>query len=184
MPRIPRLKFSARRALSRWALAVAFVIALAGYFAAPHAPLKPAADRIEPRAAEPAVEAAARARQAYGELPLQFEANRGQTDASVKFLARGSGYNLFLTSDEAVLDLHRRVAAEADERAVLRMRLVGSNPSPTVEGQQPLEARSNYFSGGDSSGSPVSAETYARVSYAGVYDGVDAVYYGNQGRLE
>ena len=32
-----------------------------------------------------------RAVQAYGRLPLSFEPNRGQTDARVKFLARGQG---------------------------------------------------------------------------------------------
>src|SRR5439155_18644506 len=41
----------------------------------------------------------------YGELPLSFEANHGQTDSRVKLLARGSGYTLFLTGDEAVLSL-------------------------------------------------------------------------------
>src|SRR5438093_11907785 len=39
----------------------------------------------------------------YGKLPLSFEANRGQTDASVKYLARGGGYNIFLTGAEAAL---------------------------------------------------------------------------------
>jgi photosystem II stability/assembly factor-like uncharacterized protein len=39
----------------------------------------------------------------YGNLPLSFEANRGQTDASVNFVARGPGYNIFLTPGEAVL---------------------------------------------------------------------------------
>jgi hypothetical protein len=38
-------------------------------------------------------------------LPLNFEANHGQTDSQVKFLARGNGYNLFLTATEAVLRL-------------------------------------------------------------------------------
>src|SRR5438876_1365408 len=47
----------------------------------------------------------ARVREAYGKLPLTFEANRGQTDSRVKFLSRGSGYTLFLTSTEAVLRL-------------------------------------------------------------------------------
>ena len=42
---------------------------------------------------------------AYGRLPLRFEANQGQTDARVRFLARGSGYTIFLTADEAVLSL-------------------------------------------------------------------------------
>src|SRR5437660_4474733 len=43
--------------------------------------------------------------ESYGRLPLSFEANLGQTDSSVKFLSRGSGYTLFLRGDEAVLAL-------------------------------------------------------------------------------
>src|SRR5438132_1289734 len=43
--------------------------------------------------------------QAYGALPLSFEANRGQSDPQVDFVARGSGYTLFLTSTEAVFSL-------------------------------------------------------------------------------
>jgi hypothetical protein len=42
----------------------------------------------------------------YGNLPISFEANRGQTNSSVKFLARGSGYGLCLTGQEAVFALH------------------------------------------------------------------------------
>jgi hypothetical protein len=41
----------------------------------------------------------------YGRLPLRFEANQGQTVPQVKFLSRGRGYSLFLTSTEAVLTL-------------------------------------------------------------------------------
>jgi Beta-propeller repeat len=44
----------------------------------------------------------------YGRLPLSFEANQGQTDATVKFLSRGAGYTLFLTGDEAVLALKKQ----------------------------------------------------------------------------
>ena len=39
-------------------------------------------------------------------LPLSFEANQGQAIDKVKFLTHGQGYGLFLTSDEAVLELH------------------------------------------------------------------------------
>ncbi|MGH9282241.1 MAG: hypothetical protein ACRD0S_04835, partial [Acidimicrobiales bacterium] len=48
------------------------------------------------------------ARTAYGNLPLSFQANKGQTDPSVKFLAQGANSTLFLTADEAVLSLTRR----------------------------------------------------------------------------
>lgn len=43
----------------------------------------------------------------YGKLPLSFEANRGQSEAQVKFLSHGGGYSLLLTSTEAVLVLRK-----------------------------------------------------------------------------
>src|SRR5690348_12295724 len=42
-------------------------------------------------------------RAAFGRLPLSFEQNQGQSDGRVKFLARGNGYGLYLTSGEAAL---------------------------------------------------------------------------------
>ncbi|HEY2989914.1 MAG TPA: hypothetical protein VGL11_19500, partial [Candidatus Binatia bacterium] len=44
----------------------------------------------------------------YGRLPLSFEANRGQSHEQVKFLSRGRGYTLFLTSTEAVMVLTKQ----------------------------------------------------------------------------
>jgi hypothetical protein len=43
----------------------------------------------------------------YGKLPLSFELNQGQSDQRVRYLARGSGYTLFLTGDSAVLALRK-----------------------------------------------------------------------------
>ena len=43
--------------------------------------------------------------QALKRQPLLFEQNLGQTDPDVLFLARGRGYQLFLTASEAVLSL-------------------------------------------------------------------------------
>ena len=52
-----------------------------------------------PASSTAAVEAVTRARveKAYGQLPMAFEANAGQTNAAVDFLARGQGYTVFLT---------------------------------------------------------------------------------------
>jgi len=60
---------------------------------------------------EKAVEA--RAVELYGKLPLSFEANQGQTHEEVKFLSRGKGYTLFLTSTEAVMVLRKPRAADS-----------------------------------------------------------------------
>src|ERR1700677_1310426 len=69
----------------------------------------------------------------YGKLPLSFEANRGQTDSSVQFLAHGQGYTLFLRKGEAVLALQGAdnsgkalPAGQGPQTSVLRMTIVGS----------------------------------------------------------
>jgi hypothetical protein len=50
-------------------------------------------------------------------LPLQFEANQGQADQAGKFLSHGSGYNVLLTADEAVLVLAKpELDAKRDAR--------------------------------------------------------------------
>src|ERR1700722_14419109 len=48
---------------------------------------------------------------AYGDLPLSFEATRGQADSPVKYLTRGRGYTLFLTPKETVLALRHALPA-------------------------------------------------------------------------
>ncbi len=42
-----------------------------------------------------------------GLLPLRFEANLGQADSQIQYTARGPGYSLNLTGDEAVVTLQR-----------------------------------------------------------------------------
>ena len=69
--------------------------------AKPAGPLRP---QIKPTGVLPAA-SKPRLVEAYGKLPLSFEANQGQTAGQVKFLLRGRGYTLFLTADEAVLAL-------------------------------------------------------------------------------
>ena len=132
-----------------------------------------------------------RVAQAYGGLPLSFEPNRGQTDARVKFLAHGRGYRLFLTPREAVLDLdaasQTRVADGAQKPArgaMLRMRLVGANPQPSVVGTGQLPGRVNYLLGDDARHWRVGIPTFSKVRYRGVYPGIDLAYYGRQARLE
>jgi hypothetical protein len=125
-------------------------------------------------------------------LPLFFEPNQGQTAPQVKFLARGSGYGLFLTADEAVLQLQRavanpRTATAAPERpasSVIRMKLAGANSAARVSGAEPLPGKSNYFIGNNPAKWRRNIPQFARVQYKSVYPGVDLVYYGDQGQLE
>ncbi len=78
----------------------------------------------------------------YGNLPLSFEANQGQTDGQVKFLSRGKGYGLFLTGSEAVLTLSpgkqkakgkEQKAKVEDSFALLRPSF--ASPAPSLPAQ-------------------------------------------------
>lgn len=118
-------------------------------------------------------------------LPLVFEANRGQTDPQVRYLARGAGYGLFLTANEAVLALHSRKRTQAGHgTSVIRMKLVQATPTPEVTGADLLPGKSNYFIGNDESKWRNNVPLFARVRYGQVYSGIDLVYYGRQGQLE
>ena len=78
-----------------------------------------------------------------GPLPLSFEPNVGQADASVKYLARGRGYGLFLTPNETVFVLvptersadgrrpHPRTSSTPPP-SLVRMRLVGADPQAAI----------------------------------------------------
>lgn len=137
----------------------------------------------------------------YGQLPLGFEANQGQTDGQVQFLAHGQGYTLFLTAREAVFafrppaahrqrhrSLKPRPGAGQDPpetaRAVVRMQLLGANLAPQVVGLDEQPVKINYFRGNDPQQWPTNVPTYAKVHYTAVYPGVDLVYYGQAGHLE
>jgi hypothetical protein len=117
-------------------------------------------------------------------LPLFFEPNQGQTAPPVKFLAHGAGYSLFLTADQAVLDLQRSVKGKPSSGSVIRMQLEGASSSAKVSGASPLPGKSSYFIGNDPSKWHRDIPQFARVEYQAVYPGVDLVYYGNQGQLE
>jgi hypothetical protein len=117
-------------------------------------------------------------------IPLHFEANDGQTDAAVRFLARGRGYRIFLTSTEAVLALAPTPAAGSSSPAVVRMGLLGANSAPEIVAEAPLPGKVNYFVGRDLARWRTNIPTFARVRYRGVYPGIDLVFYGNQGTLE
>src|SRR5882762_8477442 len=47
--------------------------------------------------------------EAYGKLPLSFVENQGQTAREVRYVSHGSGYELFLTPQEADLALRSPV---------------------------------------------------------------------------
>jgi len=138
-------------------------------------------------------------------LPLTFEPNVGQSSESVKFISRGSGYGLFLTSSEAVFVLRKNkstserpepvsddlrapnsslLSANSASTKVLRLRLLGANNHARLRGLDDLPGRLNYFIGNDPRKWRTDVRTYRKVIYEKIYPGIDLTYYGNQRQLE
>lgn len=137
---------------------------------------------------------------AYGRLELSFIPNKGQTDQRVKFVSHGPGYDLFLTDTEAVLTLrkpraltsenlkqpssHKDAGVQPQPATVLRLKMIGTEKDPRVSGVDELQGKVNYFVSNDPSAWQVNVPTYRKVNYAGIFPGVDLVYYGNRSQLE
>jgi hypothetical protein len=129
---------------------------------------------------------------AYGRLPLSFERNGGQTDPQVQYLARGAGYTLFLTAQEAVLALRAPAgagtsaadaapghavpgdtsqgaglpaAASDGAPTTLRLQLVGAQGAAPAVGETELPGKVNYLLGNDASQWRTDLPTYAQVRY-------------------
>jgi uncharacterized repeat protein (TIGR01451 family) len=105
---------------------------------------------------------------------LAFEANDGQADAAVKFLARSSGHELQLTSRSVILrSLKGSVGIE----------FAGANHS-NLEGTTPLPGHRNYLLGNDPKNWHTGIPTFQKVLYREVYPGIDLAFYGNQSEFE
>jgi len=123
-------------------------------------------------------------------LPLLFEPNVGQMNLSqsqsgIKFVARGSGYSLFLDSAGATLALRAQSGPGSILRSEsVRMKLAGANPSAHITGTDLLPGKSNYFLGSDPAKWRSDIPQFSRVSYENIYPGINLVFYGNQGQLE
>ena len=125
-------------------------------------------------------------------LPLRFEPNQGQgnlnpDDPRARFIARGSGYGLFLGAEGAVLTLESKDHAaqgSATNLDVLEMKLVGANPSGNLTASGRLPGTSNYFIGNNPAKWRTGVPQFAQVRYEDVYPGINLVFYGQQGQLE
>jgi hypothetical protein len=151
---------------------------------------------VLPTGTRPAATPSAGAGRAAGPaLAPRFEPNLGQADRQVRFLSRGQGYTMLMTGTGAVLKLRRpadpakgtpapqpsRPAADA----VVGLTFEGANPDPVVAGNGRLPGVSNYLLGSDPGGWITGVPNYSRVSYRGLYQGVDLDWYANRaGELE
>jgi hypothetical protein len=125
-------------------------------------------------------DATSRVRDAYAATLLRFEALGDHDGIDADFLARGSGYVVFLERDGATL----LMKATDRQRVSIAFRLMGASPLAAGRGRHMLPGVTNYLIGNDRRQWRTGLRSFAEVEYRDVYPGVDLVYYGNQRRLE
>ncbi|HEY0068935.1 MAG TPA: SBBP repeat-containing protein, partial [Chloroflexia bacterium] len=138
-----------------------------------------------------------RAKDTLGKLPTYFEANVGQEDPSVRYVANMSGAKVFFTGAEIVMAVKEPVRKEPGEdegqaqarRAkagsrVLRWSYVGANQSPVIEGTEATSAKINYLRGNDPSKWYRDVSTYKGIGYTGLYQGIRLQYEGLAGQMK
>src|ERR687898_1570624 len=81
-----------------------------------------------------------------GDLPLAFAPDAGQTDDSVRYVARGAGYSFFFTDEQAVLSL---VKADGQDVTGLALELgfVGASPDARLDARDPAAGTVSQLTG-------------------------------------
>lgn len=113
---------------------------------------------------------------AASNLPLTFEANRGQADRRAVFIAHERHYSV------AFAQSGMTIAFEGGKTLQLSFR--GAARNPVLTGIEPLAGTASYFIGSDSANWVTGIPTFERIRYESVYPGIDVVCYGGEQGLE
>ena len=107
----------------------------------------------------------------FGQLPLTFVENRGQSDSQVRFQVNGPGHAFFLTREEIALSL---------KDVGLSLRFVDASPVTPVGGHR-VPGTTNYIQGGRAyTGIP----GYGEVVYRELWPGIDMALRGDGTELK
>jgi len=117
-------------------------------------------------------------------LPLYFEANRGQSDSTAQFIARGGNSQFLISPDAAQIVLFKAAGPRIFSARTLRMQFVGAKDGAQISGEEALPGKINYLIGSEPAGWQTGVATFAKVRIGGIYPGVNLTYYGNHRQLE
>jgi hypothetical protein len=124
--------------------------------------------------------ASKKGRASVDELPIQFEPNYGQAEPTSRFVAHLPASELVLHSRE--FDLY--VGGGSSHYDAFAVRFVNASEKTRLTGSDLRASRTNYLLGRDPSRWHTHIPNFGRVTYAGLYPGIDAVFHGTGQRLE
>jgi RHS repeat-associated protein len=110
----------------------------------------------------------------FGQIPLPFELNQGQTDPSVVALSNGPGFGLWLKNDGSMT--FRLPKDSAGGTQVFTLQPVGAATQPAIVPGTQLISRSNYFIGAQNGSGWISdVAQYSSLTDQNVYPNIDLV---------
>jgi uncharacterized protein (TIGR03437 family) len=114
--------------------------------------------------------------QVIAQVPLGFEANRGQAPPAFRYLTRQAGFSLGLTADAVTVALK--------DAHPLALQFVGARSGVHLHGSEAQQGQSHYLLGNDAADWHANVPRFGRVTYEQLYEGIDAVFYGRGAQLE
>jgi len=135
-------------------------------------------------------------------LSLSFVENKGQFSDTVAFAAQTNASDLFFTKGSVVLNLlshtagrsgsatgvSRPTASEREGATLqtesLELKFIGASANTVIRGEDGKSGKFNYLKGTDKRKWISDVSTFGKIRYTGLYEGIDAVFYGNEGRVQ
>src|SRR5258705_5735472 len=96
-----------------------------------------------------------------------FEPNRGQTDSSISYIARGPRGPVFFRAADMIY-------------GGVRLEFAGANKDAIWETAEPLNETISYYKGRDASQWVRDLPRYSKLIHRQIYPGIDAVWYGKR----
>jgi|GEM_PF-4864338 len=121
---------------------------------------------------------------ALDDLPMLFEPNLGQAGDGVDYVARGAGYGLQLSGADLIVSLRDTEASGADDASIwqtVSIGLVGADAASVHTAGDRQRGVTNYYHG-ESTNWIENVPHFGRVDYEDVYRGIDATFYGTDGK--
>ncbi len=114
---------------------------------------------------------------AYAELPVSFIENQGQTNARVRYYARGNGYAFYMTPSEVMLTFAKQgeatTARQTPDGVALALQFLDSNPGVEPQGAQRTAGVINDLRGSDPSQWHTQIPQFRDIIYPGLWPGID-----------
>jgi hypothetical protein len=108
-----------------------------------------------------------------GTAPLRFEP--AADDGSSQFIARGPRFRYLFAGSQAIFQSGGKQ---------VRLRFQGAAPGAKIQAVEKLSSTTGLFYGNDPSKWRPEVPNYAHLHVSDLYQGIDLVYYGNEGELE